>query len=781
MLFRRARGAPAAPTHPPARAAAPTAALATALATAPAIAMSVALPRAALAQNGPVQANGTTTAAAAPIEGRAVAASETPLIDGVLDDAAWQGAPVLTDFIQREPFDGQPASERTEVRVLYDDDAVYVGVWAFDGDPSGIIPGDRIRDTEVSASDAVLLAFDTYHDNQNAFVFGTTPSGIEYDGQVANEGQGGGFFLGGGSNTQRRMQSGAGGGFNKNWDGSWNVATSRDGQGWYAEFRIPFNTVRYGTNPTWGFNVSRSIRRRNEESFWSAVPREFNLYRLNYAGDLAGLRLPFRRLGSVTPYALGSATRDYAAGETEFGQAYEFGGEVKLQLTQGLTLDATYNTDFAQVEVDDQQVNLTRFSLLFPEKRPFFLENAGFFAVGGGGADLFFSRRIGIVDGQQVPITGGARVSGRAAGFNVGLLQIATGAAGTGEDALDPNAYSVVRMARELPNRSRLGGAFMNRDGMMGGDFNRTYAVDGQLGLGEAVTVTGWGAQTQTPGVTGRDMAYNATFGLNTRKWRANLQSQYFGENFNPEVGFLRRTGHAYYQVFLLYNIHPGGAWREWRPHVSYFTYRSDKEGVPLGFEESARLHIDQHWEFNDGMEFHTGMNWVREGLYEPFTIYGTDVTVPEGTYDGWETQLRFWTDASAKVSFNSGGNIGAFLSGSRRSLFGTLTVRSGESFTAAARLDYNNVTLEHGDFVTSLAGLNLGYFFTPRIYLQSLIQYSTQLDNVSANVRFGWLNTAGTGLFLVYNDIQSIEDPRQPLGRSLALKFSRQFNVLGG
>ncbi|MCG8469869.1 MAG: DUF5916 domain-containing protein, partial [Gemmatimonadetes bacterium] len=434
--------------------------------------------------------------------------------------------------------------------------------------------------------------------------------------------------------------------------------------------------------------------------------------------------------------------------------------------------------DFAQAEVDDQQVNLTRFSLLFPEKRPFFLENAGFFAVGGGGADLFFSRRIGIADGEQVPINGGGRISGRAAGFNVGLLHIGTEGL---EGAQDPNRYSVARVARELPNRSRIGGAFISRDGDADGDFNRTYAVDGQLGLGEAITVTAWGARTETPGLEGDDGAFNATFGLNSRDWRGNLQYQHFGEDFNPEVGFLPRTGHDYYQVFLLRNIRPASVFREIRPHVSYFTYRADKTGIEGGFEESSRLHVDTHWEFPDGMELHTGANWVREGLTEPFTILGTDVTVPAGTYDGWESQVRFWTNESALVSFNGGWNIGSFLSGSRRSLNGIVTVRSGESFSTSFRLDYNNVTLDQGDFVTTLAGVNFGYFFTPRLYLQSLVQYSTQLDNWSANVRFGWLSTAGTGLFIVYNDVQGIQDLSGPQGRSLIIKFSRQFNILGG
>ena len=303
-----------------------------------------------------------------PATATATEVTESPSIDGRLDEAVWQQAPVMTGFTQREPSDGQPASERTEVRVIFDGAALYIGVWAFDGNADAISYGERIRDYQVDQSDAIVFVLDTYNDDQNGFVFGTTPTGIEYDGQVANEGRGGGRFQGGGFNSRRRFQSGSGGGFNKNWDGSWTVATTTDGEGWYAEFRIPFNTLRYGNdNEIWGFNVARRIRRLNEESFWTPVPREFNLYRLNYAGDLEGLRPPFQRLATVTPYLLGSSGRDYTAA-SGFSQDGNLGGEVKFQVTQGLTLDATYNTDFAQVEVDDQQLNLTRFSLNFPGK-----------------------------------------------------------------------------------------------------------------------------------------------------------------------------------------------------------------------------------------------------------------------------------------------------------------------------------------------------------------------------------------------------------------------------
>lgn len=732
-------------------------------------------------------ANGTAEGASdstdpTPVSAVASRVTEAPVIDGRLDDALWAGLPVMSRFIQREPSDGNPATEPTEVRLGYDDEALYVGVWAFDSQPGGIVSGEAIRDYEVTDADAVLLVFDTYRDQQNGFVFGTTPAGIEYDGQVANQGSGGGFFLGGGGNSQQRFQAGAGGGFNKNWDGSWEVASSRDGEGWYAEFRIPFSTLRYGDDTeAWGFNVSRRVRRLNEESFWSPVPREFDIYRLDFAGDLTGLEPPFRRLATITPYVLASTARNYEAGETAFQEDAEVGGEAKFQVTQGLTLDLTVNTDFAQVEVDDQQVNLTRFSLLFPEKRPFFLENAGLFTVGGGGADLFFSRRIGISDGQPVPIHGGGRVSGKIAGLNLGLLHIQTGGLEEGPVTVQPgNAYSVARVAKELPNRSQVGGLFVSRDGDPSGDYNRTYAVDGQVGIGDQFTLTSFVAKTDTPELEGSDEAWDVTAGWSSRAFRTNATIREIGENFNPEVGFLPRDGHRYYQVFGMYYIRPSKILREIRPHVSYYTYRSRRSGVEEGFEETGRWHIDTHWAWPDGMELHTGANYVTEGLYEPFTVPGTEVTVPIGTYDTWEGQVVFNTNRSSPVVLDSRLTWGGFLSGDRMGGEANLTFRQGARFSTTLRLAYNDVELQEGDFTATLAGVRFGYFFTPRIYVQSLIQYSDQIDTWSANARLGWLNTAGTGLFIVYNEVQGIESLSGPLGRSLFIKFTRQFNLLG-
>lgn len=708
---------------------------------------------------------------------RAVRTPTPIVVDGRLDEAAWSSAPALDGFIQREPDDGAPASEPTVARVLFDAEALYVGVWLHDSSPESIVRGEAIRDYDLEQSDAVLLVFDTFRDEQNALVFGTNPAGIEYDGQVANEGRGGGRFFGGGGSTQnRRQQAGAGGGFNLNWDASWEVATSVGREGWFAEFRIPFSTLRYGAGSTqsWGFNVARRIRRLNEQSFWAPVPRQFDQFRLNYAGVLEGIEPPAQRTLYVTPYILQKALRDYQAGDTEFAYPNEVGGDLKVQLTPSLTVDATFNTDFAQVEVDDVQTNLTRFSLFFPEKRPFFLENAGFFSVGGGGAELFFSRRIGLDASNAVPIVGGARMSGKTAGLNVGLLHIRT-------DDVDALAvpetdYSVIRLARELPNRSRIGGAFIRRASSVTNDWNRVMALDGQLGIGEPITLSSFVARSETPGRDGRDHIVDVQGSYTDRDWRWTVNVREVGEDFNPEVGFLPRAGYRYYQGFGMYHIRPG-RWsiREIRPHASYFTYRD----LDTGFQETSRWHLDSHVEWESGMELHPAWNWVREGLEEPFEI-AEGIVVPAGTYDGWESALVFNTDESAPVSFTGGMNAGSFLSGSRVNPYGTLTVRNGSRFSASLRVDYNDVELKEGSFTATLAGLRLAYFFTPRIYLQSLTQYTDQGDAWSTNIRFGWLDTAGTGLFIVYNQANGLDALKMdtPLNRALTIKYTRLFNL---
>jgi len=317
------------------------------------------------------------------------------------------------------------------VRIVYDSDHLYLGITCYDSEPSKILVTKSERDSELTNTDSFWMVFDTFRDRQNGFVFGTNPMGLEFDAQLSQEGQGGLPGPGGPPPVTQTAQPGSGGGVNKNWDGNRIVATHMNEEGWMAEFKIPFSTLRFNSSKeqVWGVNFARNIRRKNEQDSWSPVPRQLNLYRLTFAGALHGLDIEAPTNFKVIPYVVGSVQRDFQnnlEGDTNY--LGDSGTDIKYGLTPNLTLDLTYNTDFAQVEVDEQQVNLTRFTLFFPEKRPFFLENAGLFAVGSPRqVELFFSRRIGIDrSGKIVPILGGARLSGKVDRWNLGFLTMQT-------------------------------------------------------------------------------------------------------------------------------------------------------------------------------------------------------------------------------------------------------------------------------------------------------------------------------------------------------------------
>ena len=712
------------------------------------------------------------TAASTTRTGTAAVVSKPPVIDGKLDDEVWKSGQVYSDFVQRELREGEPVTERTEVRLLTDGDALYVGAWMFDREPSSIVPGEKIRDVTLTNSDYFALILDTYLDRQNGFVFATTPAGVEYDAQVVKEGEGGGVFQQG----QTRAQAGSMGGFNLNWDATWQVATSIDGSGWYAEFRIPFSTLRYGAGATqdWGINFARSIRRHNEEAFWSFVPRQFNLYRLSRAGTLQGIAVPSSRIATVTPYALSQTSRNFSV-DPDMKSTGEFGVDVKYGVTPSLTLDLTYNTDFAQVEVDEQRTNLTRFPLFFPEKRPFFLENAGVFSAGTPQAvDLFFTRRIGIDTlGNPVPILGGGRLSGRAGAATVGLLQIFT----DDSPAAEAQSFSVGRISREYGGRSRIGAIAVQRQSMDDGDnVNRTFGVDGRIGLSEAWTVDWWGAATDTPNRTGDQLAYSARAGYQTSAWNNGFRYVQVGEDFNPEVGFLNRFGgYRFYDISFMRTVRKTEfRWlKQWNPHTNYRGYY----GLD-GYWQSGQVHFDMtEVEFARGGRFGPEANFYHEGLRQPFTI-SPGVVLPAGDYNWTALGLDWDSDPSAPLSFVSRGDYGPFYNGNRFGQVVTVTYRKGASLTTSLQMDYQDVHLDQGDFIRRLIGVKVGYFFTPKIFLSSLVQYNNQASVWNANVRFAWLSTASTGLFVVYNEGQQAGgffDWVQPLSRSLVVKFTKQ------
>ncbi len=700
--------------------------------------------------------------------GTAASVDVGPTIDGRLDEDAWAAGQPLRGFVQYEPVEGAPASEETEVRILFDDAAIYVGGWLYDRDPALIIAGERRRDANLPDSDAFIVVFDTYLDRQTGFVFGTNPGAIEYDGQVRGEG-----------------------GANTTWDGSWTVATSQDQDGWYVEMRIPFSTLRHGpgTEQTWGLNVTRYIGRKNEQVVWSRVPRQFGFYRLTEAGQLRGLQLPPRRVATVTPYVLGAASRIPPV-DPEVTYPLETGIDAKIGITQGLALDLTVNTDFAQVEVDDQQVNLTRFSLFFPEKRPFFLENADLFSVGlpflpgrtSGRTQLFHSRRIGVASGEQVPIKWGSRLSGRAAGVDVGLLHMRTDGL---TEIQDPMGWTVARLAWELPSRSRIGAIYTSRvSSDDSNDFSRTYGLDARLGIGDAWTFNALAGLTDAPGIDSSREVISIVGEYLTPNWYFRAYHDRLGDNFSPQAGFIPYNGFRESSLRVERIWRPSLPWmREIRSHLRR-TWAYDL----TGFKELEFRHWHTNLNFENGSQISPAVQWVEEGLRVPFNIRGTDIVVPAGSYTGWASYGNFRTNPAAPVSLNGRWDVGTFLSGKRWGGSLGVSIRRGATLTGGLSVSHNRIRLTEGDYNTTLTRLSLRYAFTPEIFLQSLLQYSDQTGIWSGNLRFGWLDTAGTGLFLVYNERQTMDVigvsglvPRNALEapeRTLAIKFTRQFDI---
>jgi len=694
-----------------------------------------------------------------------------PVIDGRLTDPAWLGATPVTGFVQRELHEGAPVTERTEVRIISDGEALYVGAWLYDVDPAGIVSGARVRDGDISKSDYFGILLDTYRDRQNGFVFTTTPAGIEYDAQVVSEGEGGGVQLAG----QTAAMAGALGGFNLNWDGSWTVVTSVDSLGWYAEFRIPFTTLRYGSGErqTWGLNLVRSIRRKSEEAFWSFIPRQFSLMKISRAGTLEVLQVPSRRVWTVTPYALAGLERNYAV-DTATQRRGDAGGEIKYGVTPSLTLDLTYNTDFAQVEVDEQRTNLTRFPLFFPEKRPFFLENAGIFSAGTPQAvDLFFTRRIGIDSlGQPASIVGGGRLTGRVGDFTVGALQIFT----------EQQGYSVARVSREIATRSRIGVVAIQRMATGNtGNWNRVYGIDGRIGIRDPWTIDWWGAASAIPGPDGDATAYSARLGYETQHWSNVARFIQVGSDFDPQVGFLNRSGgYRYTEAGVMWKKRFSSVpWmKEWAPHMNYRGYY----GLG-GFWQEGRLHIDlTEFDLANGGRFGPEVNVEHQGLTQPFAIAST-VTLPAGSYNYTSVGFDLASDPSAPFWFALRADVGGFYNGTRRGTSVTLGARHSSALTASLLVEYNDVRLDQGAFIRSLVATRVAYFFTPRVMLQTLVQYSNQARVWTANARFGWLSTAGTGLFVVFNEGRQADgffQWNQPQARSLIVKYTRQFGRSG-
>ena len=708
-----------------------------------------------------------------------VRSTKLPIMDGnVIDDEAWSSINPIISFTQKSPDEGQVATEKTAVRIMYSEQMFYVSVICYDSNPEGIVISDTRRDAPLNNTDSFMFILDTFHDQQNGFVFGTNAGGIEYDAQVSGGGEGM-------SISSTRQSVGVGANFNINWDAAWDVKTEIGEYGWSAEFAIPFKTLRFSSDKdqSWGANFQRTIARKNEHVFWSPIPRQFSLNRLALEGTLTGINVPTDRNIKLMPYVLGNNNK--VINETSYSESEgDFGLDAKVGVTSSLTMDITYNTDFAQVEADEQQVNLDRFSLFFPEKRAFFLENAGLFSAGentyyGPDIEMFFSRRIGIVSGNRVPIIGGGRLTGDLRGFKLGILNMRTGSV---KNVSDGDDYGVFRLKKELPNRTYFGGMVTRKKGLGDdGYINQSYSIDGALGIGDAIQLIGFAAKTDpAPGIKGNNdsYAYVLEANRNTQSFTNQIRYSEVGKNFNPEMGFVKRLGYRKVLFRILNRTRPKDFFGilELRPHITYWGYWKLEDG----FQETGFLHIDNHWEFRNGFRIDTGINFTKEGVVDSFQIV-SGKWVPPSTYDNKELHIRTNTNLTKPFSIILVTKIGGFFNGDRKNFDTTLRYRFGDRFTSEVISKYNDVKLDDGgEFITHLMRGRLTYALASNIYIQSLLQYNNQSDEWSMNWRFIWQQSAATGLYIVYNEAQDYDGiPITKSTKSFVLKYSYLFDIM--
>jgi hypothetical protein len=666
-------------------------------------------------------------------------------IDGILSEDLWSRAAPVDDLLQREPLEGVPASERTEVRVLFDDDALYVAVLAYDSEPDRVVgrilQRDRLMEPdffggglEFAGDDAVAVLLDPFHDHRSGVVFATNPNGAEFDALISNEG----------------------GDINIDWRGLWEVAGARIPEGWSAEFAIPWRSLRYpdAVDEPWGFNVFRVIRRKNEEVLWRAWERVGGGFqRVSAAGHLEGLEgLPRQGLNLESkPFVLGGARQELNDAEAlQSRNTLDAGLDVKTELRPGLVLDLTFNTDFAQVEVDDEQVNLTRFDLFFPEKRDFFLENSGIFQFGVPGNpfepppfQMFFSRQIGIDEDEgEVPILGGARLTGRVGGQTVGLINIVT------DDAhgLSRESFSAARVKRDVGESNYVGVMATDRRG--GGAWNTVVGVDGQTIVDGAWVWDWFYARTSSGGEGGDDHAYRVGLDYTGDEWGLFFNHLSVGPDAEAESGFIVRTDVRRTDLF---------GRRRWRPTAlglrrldvwSGFNYIST-----MGWrmqDYAYGVAFNPEWESGD--TFNLWAN-VSETILDEIFELTDDVDVPLGRYRNDHVMLFGNTSKRRAASADVNAMLSKFYGGTLKSAGGSLTLAPSPQVVLGLGFTRNDVDVPTGSFTADITSLRASYSFSTRLTTNVLVQYNSLDRAFSTNVRVNFIHRPGSDLFIVFTE----------------------------
>ena len=691
---------------------------------------------------------------------RATRTSSAIVIDGTLDDAAWASAPVLTDFVQQLPSTGAPARFRTEVRVLYDAENLYMSAVNYDPEPAKAITVGLERDFVSSNSDIFGVVFDTFNDKRNSFLFIVNPKGAVRDEQTFND-------------SRNIVEA---------WDGIYTVRTRQQDSSWTVEMVIPLKTLRFDAarDPqTWGVNFIRRVRRVNETSYWAPLERQYRLHRMSKAGTMEGLTgLKQGRNLQIKPYALAGNSVGAQVPSGSLGSKADIGGDLKYGVTPSLTLDLTVNTDFSQVEVDQQVVNLTRFGILFPERREFFIENSGSFTFGDVaernyrmGASLsdftlFNSRQIGLTkDGLPIPIAGGGRLTGRVAGWEVGLLDMQTQRAGTSPT----ENFAVARVRRNIFGNSDIGILAANRQATdSSGSYNRSYGVDANIRLLGNLIINSYLAVSDADTASTKGTAGRVSAAYRGRLWNTSAMVKRVSDNFDPGIGFVNRRG--FQQTYATTGIHARPKIRgiqELNPYVEADVY-TDLNGSAQSHQFTAALDVF----FQPDGELKLQVNDWFDRLDRAFTPF-PGRSIPVGRYNFRNARATYTSTQRYPVYGNASIQVGEFYNGTNTTLSGGLTWRPRYNMSFEGTYQHNDVALPSGAFAADLAGVRLKYAYSTTLFGSTFVQYNTQSRSFVTNARLAWRYAPLSDVFLVYTERQNtLTNVRNE--RSVAIKVTR-------
>ena len=688
-------------------------------------------------------------------------------IDGVLDEAVYDEIASISDFIMQEPQEGPPATERTEVWVLFNDDNIFVSARCWNSAPeSEWIVNEMRRDSfNVSNGEFVGLLFDTFYDRRSGINLGINPIGGRVDAQMTDERN-----------------------FNMDWNPVWELQTGRFEGGWTFELAFPFKSLRYrpGRTQVWGFNMMRNVQWKNERSFLVRMPNALGqaaMMMASLAATVVGIEVPASTQSlEIKPYVITDLSSDRRSTPPVSNEwAGDVGLDVKYGVTQNLVADLTVNPDFAQVEADEQQVNLTRFSLFFPEKREFFLENQGVFNFGGAGAGpfggsgdtpvLFYSRRIGLESGREVPISAGGKLTGRVGAFSVGALTIQSNdepVSGTPK-----TNFSIVRFRRDLLRRSSVGALFARRSTSIEAiGPNETYGVDGAFGFYDNLTINTYWARTETAGFDD-DTSYRGQFDYNGDRYGLQVERLAVGADFNPEVGFLRRRDFERSFGFGRFSPRlPSVAAIRKISFEGHLDYVEDRAGLLETREAQGQFGV----EFENSDELSAAYTSSYEFLKRPFQI-ARGVTIPIGAYRFDDFRATAGLGAQHRLAGTFAFQHGGFFGGDRTSLdFRRGRLEITRQLSVDPGFSFNWIDLPQGSFTSELVTTRTTYTVTPLMFVSALLQYNSSNDSFSTNVRLRWEYQPGSELFIVYNEQRDTLAPSFPEleNRAFVVKINR-------